>query len=123
MTTRSRMLAALFAATCLLVVGTVEAGDSPAPPAVTVQQLEAARTPADHAAIAQAYEDEAATLERKAQAHEAMAKIYRGGGAPKANSAAMTSHCERLVAQYRGAAQAARSLASEHRALAGTSGQ
>jgi hypothetical protein len=88
----------------------------------TAAQLEAARTPADHAAIAQAYEDEAAALERKADAHEAMAKIYRSGGAPKAGSPAMTSHCERLVKEYRGAAQSARSLAAEHRALAGKTG-
>lgn len=101
----------------------VRAGDKSDGSTVTAAQLEAARTPADHEAIARAYDEEAASLERKAEAHAGMAKIYRGGGAPKAHSPSMISHCERLVAQYRGAAREARALASEHRAAAGTTGQ
>lgn len=118
----TNVLAVLVTALSLAVVTpSAFAGTEPAGP--TAAQLETARTPADHAAIAQAYEDEAAALERKADAHAAMAKIYRGGGAPKASSPAMTSHCERLVKEYRGAAQTARSLAAEHRAVAGKTGQ
>jgi hypothetical protein len=123
MNARSNLFAALFAAATLLAFAPAEAGDTSDGSKVTAAQIEAARTPADHEAIARGYEEEATSLERKAAAHEAMARIYRGGGAPKAHAPNMTSHCERLVAQYRGAATAARALAAEHRAAAGTTGQ
>jgi len=123
MNARSNLFAALFAATSLLAFAPSQAGDKSDGSTVTAAQIEAARTPADHEAIARAYDAEAAALERKAEAHEAMAKIYLGGGAPKAHSPSMTSHCERLVTQYRGAAKEARALAVEHRAAAGTTGK
>lgn len=123
MNARSNLFALLFAAASLLACAPAQAGDKSDGSTVSAAQIEAARTPADHEAIARAYDEEAATLERKAEAHAAMAKVYRGGGAPKAHSPSMTSHCERLVSQYRGAAKEARALASEHRAAAGTAGK
>jgi len=123
MNARSNLFALLFATASLLAFVPAQAGDKSDGSTVTAAQLEAARTPADHEAIARAYDEEAAGLERKAEAHESMAKIYRGGGAPKAHSPSMTSHCERLVAQYRGAAKEARALAAEHRAAAGSTGK
>lgn len=123
MNARSNLFALLFAAASVLAYAPAQAGDKADGSTVTAAQIEAARTPADHEAIARAYDDEAANLERKGEAHEAMAKIYRGGGAPKAHSPSMTSHCERLVAQYRGAAKEARALAAEHRAVAGSTGK
>lgn len=89
--------------------------------AVTDAQIAAARTPADHEAIARAYDSEAVAAEAKASAHEHMAKTYRTGGTPKGNSIAMTGHCERLASSYRAAATEYRALAAEHRKLA-TSG-
>ncbi len=123
MNARSNLFAVLFAATSLLAFAPAQAGDKSDGSTVTAAQLEGARTPADHEAIARAYDEEAAGLERKAEAHAGMAKIYRGGGAPKAHSPSMTSHCERLVTQYRGAAKEARALAAEHRAAAGMTGK
>lgn len=123
MNARSKLIAALFAAASLLAFVPAQAGDKSGGSTVTAAQIEAARTPADHEAIARAYDEEAASLERKAEAHEGMAKIYRAGGAPKAHSPNMTSHCERLVSQYRGAAKEARALAAEHRAAAGATGK
>lgn len=124
MNARSNLIAVLFAAASLLAFAPAQAGDKSDGSTVTAAQIEAARTPADHEAIARAYDEEASNLDRKAQAHEAMARIYRsGGGTPKAHSPSMTSHCERLVAQYREAAKEARALAAGHRAAAGTTGK
>ena len=86
---------------------------------VTEAQIAAAKTPADHEAIAKAYDAEAAAAEAKAKAHQTMARTYRaGGGAPKASSASMVGHCDRLMKDYRAAAVEYRALAAEHRKLA-----
>lgn len=123
MNPRSNLFALLLAATSMLPFAPAQAGDRADGPAVSVARIEAARTPADHETIARSYDEEAAQLERKAQAHEAMAKVYRsGGGTPKGHGPSMTSHCERLVEQYRGAAEEARALAADHRAAAGAGG-
>lgn len=123
MNAHTNLFAALIAAASVLAFAPAQAGDKSDGSTLTAAQVEAARTPADHEAIARAYDEEAANLERKAEAHEGMAKIYRAGGAPKAHSPSMISHCERLVTQYRGAAKEARALASEHRVAAGTTGK
>ena len=124
MNARSNLLALLVAASSMLAFAPAQAGEKTDGAAVNAAQIEAAHTPADHEAIARSYEEEAVQLERKAQAHEAMAKVYRsGGGAPKGHAPSMVSHCDKLVAQYRGAAQEARALAAEHRAVAGASGK
>jgi hypothetical protein len=123
MTTRFNALAASAAATILLLVGAVQAAEASDKQAPTAAQISAAHTPAEHKAIAQAFDDEAVALEAKAQAHEAMATIYRsGGGGPKSDAAAMVSHCESLVTQYRAAASEARALAAAHRDLAAKAG-
>lgn len=85
---------------------------------VTEEQIASARTPADHQAIAKAYEAEATVAESTAQGHDKMAQTYKIGGAPKGSSAPMASHCERLAESYRAAATEYRALASEHRKLA-----
>ena len=121
MNARSNLLALLFAASSMLAFAPAQAGEKTD---LNAGQIEAAHTATDHEAIARSYEEEAVQLERKAQAHEAMAKVYRsGGGTPKGHAPSMVSHCEKLVAQYRGAAQEARALAAEHRAVAGAGGK
>lgn len=85
---------------------------------VTEAQIAAAKTPADHEAIAKAYESKALAAEADAKGHEAMARTYKVGGTPKGNSAAMAGHCDRLVKSYRAAATEYRALADEHRRLA-----
>jgi hypothetical protein len=95
---------------------------SPLPAAadVTEAQIAAARTPADHETIAQAYEADAATADAKAKEHQAMARTYRSAGGPKSSSnySAMVRHCERLVKDYTEAAADYRALAAEHRDMA-----
>ncbi len=84
---------------------------------VTEAQIAAARTPADHEAIAAAYDAEAKAADEMAVNHESMAKAYKSAGA-KGGAQSMASHCGRLVTQYRAAAREYRALATEHRAMA-----
>jgi hypothetical protein len=84
-------------------------------------QIAAAKTTADHEAIAKSYDAEAVAADAKATAHESMAKTYRTGGAPKGSNTAhtaMAGHCEKLVKQYRGVAEENRLLAAAHRQMA-----
>ena len=83
---------------------------------VTEAQIAAARTPADHEAIAARYDAEAKAADEMAANHESMAKAYKAAGAKGTQS--MASHCNRLVTQYREAATEYRALATEHRAMA-----
>ena len=84
---------------------------------VDAAQIAAAKTPADHEAIAKSYDAEAEAADDKATAHESMARTYRLGGAPKGSHASMASHCDRLVKQYREVAEENRQLAAEHRQM------
>ena len=105
---------------CVFAPGLVSA----APPAdVTPAQVNAARTAADHEAIAASYDAEASAAEEKAKGHDMMAKAYRGGGSPKSSPLAMVSHCESLASDYRSAAKEYRLLAEEHRKLAAAAGK
>lgn len=108
----SRMLAGGIAA--LAMIGAASA--TPAEP-VTQQQIEAARTPEQHEAIARAYEEEAASVEQRAERHAKMAQTYRQAYG-KSGRASMASHCERLEKDFRNAAGAYRELAEEHRQMA-----
>ena len=85
--------------------------------AVTPAQIGAAKTPADHQAIAATYEKEAARLEEMAKEHDAMAKTYRAASAGKKGmyKASMSTHCQNLAKRYREAAEDNRAMAAEHR--------
>jgi hypothetical protein len=114
MNTRNHLFAAMAATLALfLAVPDTATAD------VTEAQVAAAKTPADHEALASAYDKEAAAAEAKAKAHEGMARTYNaGGGAPKASSTAMVEHCNRLTKAYGAAAAEYRALAAEHRRMA-----
>jgi len=100
----------------MLSSGVWAAGDA----VVTPAQIEAAKTSADHEAIATAYDKEAANLEAMAKDHEVMAKSYgtAAAGTKGANAAAMSAHCNKLVTQYKAAAKENRDLAAAHRQMA-----
>jgi len=86
---------------------------------VTEAQVASAKTASDHEAIAASYDLEAKAADEKAAEHVAMAKTYRSLG-QKGTAASMTSHCNRLIEEYRAAAKEYRSLAAEHREMART---
>jgi hypothetical protein len=117
MTRTNVLVAATLAAAALFTVDIVAAA-APAglldPVTVT-----AAKTKADHQALAAAYEAEAAAAEQKAQMHVEMAAKYRDFGT-KPPWSAMASHCTQLKKQYVETAKLNRELAAEHRKLAAT---
>jgi hypothetical protein len=86
---------------------------------VSPEQIAAAKTPADHEAIAAAFDQEAARLEAKAKEHDAMSKSYRSAATGKKgmNAAAMSAHCLKLATKYREAAEENRAMAAEHRKM------
>lgn len=90
---------------------------------VTPAQIAAARTAADHEAIAASYDAEALAADKQAESHEMMAGTYRGTTLPKRHADSIVSHCERLVSEYRAAAKEYRSMAAEHRAMAKAAGK
>ncbi len=114
MRSNSMFAASLVAASLVFAIATpvsfAQAAD------VTEAQIAAARTPADHEAIAAKYDAEAKAADEMVANHESMAKAYKAAGAKGTQS--MASHCNRLVTQYREAAKEYRALATEHRAMA-----
>lgn len=95
----------------------LSSGVAAAEPTVTPQQIAGARTAADHAAIAAAYEAEAARLEQKAKEHQDMAREYGVGTSGKGTTrASMKAHCARLADIYQDAAREYRAMALEHQA-------
>src|SRR5262245_51304472 len=85
------------------------------------EKIARAKTTADHQAIADYYNAEAAKATALAQEHEQMASWYRqaGEGTKKTPYAPGTiEHCERLVKDYRASADDLTALAKEHEAMA-----
>lgn len=86
---------------------------------VTEAQIASAKTPADHEAIAQSYDADAAAAQAEASKHEAMARAYQSAGGPKKSGPnSMERHCDRLAKSYTDAAADYRALAAEHRSMA-----
>ena len=84
---------------------------------VSAAQIEAAKTPVEHEAIAKMFEDEAASLTTKSEMHAEMAKTYSlPGGKPYL--AALAKHCTALENDYRAAAKQNLALAAIHRKMA-----
>jgi hypothetical protein len=80
-------------------------------------KIEAAKIPADHEAIAKAYEAEAASFETTAEMHKNLAQTYGQPGL-KATQAAQAKHCDSVAASLETAAQEDRALAAAHRQMA-----
>ena len=86
---------------------------------VTAAQIQAAKTPADHEAIAVAYDKEAARFDAMAKDHASMAKSYKAAATTQKgmNGAAMGMHCDQIVDTYKKAAEENRQMAAEHRKM------
>ena len=85
------------------------------------EMIAGAKSPADHKAIAAHFFAEAAKATAKAEEHGQMADWYRqaGEGVKKIPYAPGTiGHCERLMNNYRAAADEYTALAREHEAMA-----
>ena len=92
-------------------------GPTSVPAVVTQQRIEAARTPADHEALAADYAKDAVSARAKAAEHRKMAASYqryqpgRGGGN-------MQAHCNALVRNYEAIAAEFDGMAAGHRQMA-----
>jgi hypothetical protein len=92
--------------------------DVPDPVTIT-----AAKTPADHEAIAKSYESEAASLEKMAALHRSLGETYTTQGGGKMWHAAQAKHCDKIGSELAAAAKEERSLAAEHRKMAAAAGK
>ncbi len=103
-------------AVALMLSNSVMAGTESS---VTAAQIQAAKTPADHEAIAVAYDNEAARFDAMAAKHASMSKAYKAAATTQQglHGAAMGSHCEKLVKTYKNAAEENRQMAAEHRKM------
>jgi hypothetical protein len=111
----------------ILSVGIVVVGLSSGMPAIAdvpdPVTITAAKTPADHEAIAKAYESEAASLEKMAAMHKNLGETYTAQGGGKAWHAAQAKHCDKVGSELAAAAKEERALAAEHRKMATTPGK
>jgi hypothetical protein len=89
--------------------------DAPAPG--LARQIETARTPTDHLALAAHYEREAAAARNVAAAHEKMYKSYQASPYEK-GAGSMRAHCQSLVRTYQSAATQYDAIAQDHRQMA-----
>lgn len=83
------------------------------------QQIEAARTPADHEALASYYAKESATARTKANDHRSMGRAYLASPVGGRGSGSMPAHCRAAAASYDGLASQFDAMAAEHRQMAG----
>lgn len=80
-------------------------------------KVAAAHTPAEHEAIAKAYEAEAVQIEKMSSMHKNLSETYaQPGGKPW--QGAQAKHCDSVAASLKAAAEEERALAAEHRKLA-----
>jgi hypothetical protein len=85
-----------------------------------VQQIESAKTPADHEALAARYEQMAADARKQAERHRKMAAGYAAGPAiaGKGTRVPLPQHCTNLVKHYEAEAAEYDALAAAERELA-----
>lgn len=82
-------------------------------------QIAAAKTAADHEAIAKAYDDEATQLDRKIELHKSMADTYKAGK----SASVVGNHCVAIAKDFKAAAKEYRALAAEHHKMAQQAGK
>lgn len=107
----------------LLIVGMllapvpgVEADEGP-----STSQIDEARSPVDHAAIATAYREQASAMRDKADKHRTMLDSYQKQRGYLAAKSDVVGHCKSLIAHFDGAADAAAALAKDHQRLSAES--
>jgi photosystem II stability/assembly factor-like uncharacterized protein len=80
--------------------------------------ISAAKSPADHEAIAKAYDAEATSLEKMAAMHKNLGETYTTQAGGKAWQAAQAKHCNSVASNLTAAAKEERALGAEHHKMA-----
>lgn len=113
--TSSRRLAATLLFVGVGLAGC--AGVATTPPPAIQQRIEAARTPADHEALAAYYVKEAAAARAKVAEHRAMGRAYTVSP-PGGRGGSWAAHCNATAASYEEIASRYDGMAAEHRQMA-----
>lgn len=100
---------------CIVLAGC--AGNPKPPSAELQQQIESARTRADHEALAAHYDRQADAARTSAAEHRQMAKTYALMIGIGRSAASIPAHCEALVTKYEGIAADYERIASDHRRM------
>jgi hypothetical protein len=85
--------------------------------------ISAAKTPADHEAIANAYEAEATSLEKMAAMHKNLGETYSQQAGGKSSQIAQAKHCNSVSSDLAAAAKEEHALAAAHHKLAAAAGK
>jgi hypothetical protein len=88
-----------------------------APSGAIQQQIEAARTPADHQKLADYYLKEAAAARTKAAEHRQMGKSYAANPPGGRGGGSMASHCNSTAASYDEIASRYEAMAATHKEM------
>ena len=94
------------------------AGLVTAPSPALQQQIEAARTRADHEALARYYDGEVANARAKVAEHRKMATGYQGMVSGGRGGGSMPAHCYAIASSYEGIAAQFEGMAASHRQMA-----
>jgi hypothetical protein len=120
MTTHRRITAAAALALGLGLLAAAPVGAAGDDALMT--QVQNAKTPADHLAVADAYAARAKDARAEAQMHREMAKNYRSAANQKGNigglNAGMVQHCNTLAKSFDAEAKEYDAIAQAHRQLA-----
>lgn len=95
------------------------AGVATAPSSALQQQIETARSRADHEALVTYYNGEAATARAKAAEHREMGRRYQATPAAiRPGGVSMSAHCNAIASSYEGIAAEFAGMAASHRQMA-----
>ena len=103
---------------CVLITGMAIAPTYVLAGASIDQMIESAKTRADHEELARYYEDEANSLNARAEEHKKMSVAYRAMSTGKGGLAGFVAHCDRLSAKYKEMAADDQALAKLHHQFA-----
>ena len=81
-------------------------------------KIAAAKTAADHEAIAACYDDMAKEAQAKATEHKKMGAAYRKAGGPVLGKFALPQHCDHFTKTFTDEAKSYEEMAKAHRQMA-----
>lgn len=119
MSTTLKSTRRLAAIALLITVGLAGCAEFVTTPSGAIQQqIEAARTPADHQKLADYYTKEATAARARAAEHRQMGKSYAANPPGGRGGGSMSSHCNSTAASYDEIATRYDAMAAAHRELA-----
>ena len=81
-------------------------------------KIAAAKTAADHEAIASCYDEMAKDATAKADEHKKMGEAYRKGGGAPVGKLGLPQHCDQFIKSFQNEASMYKEMAAAHRKMA-----